>query len=481
MRALAAGLLAGLALAASAPVAAAGTPGTWTRVTDSAQYVSELAIAPGPAGGAFIAWTSSPPSFGPGSDAGDTIRSRSVQPSGRHPGQPTLVASGWLRAGAPDMVQTGQLEHTLFVAGQPTAESPRGIYAAVHRSGQPWAVASEPLDGTDSAVTDGGAEIVKVDLDARRVPWLAWGDVLTRAGVAAGVEAVRAGTPQFRSSGATISVGDPGAPAWVLWHDPRPSNDPGLFAQPLDADSGQPVGPRVAAPLPAGIARTAIYPASATGRTPIADANGTEWTIYGYGTQTATRILLWRLGAPRPLVVPTAPSFPASFPAPDVAATPTGRLWLTWRACDRSSVCSHWVARTNRGATRVGAPVEIGKPGPAEGILDAAVLAAGRNDVVDVFTRAGTSSDTQAWFHTQARPGLTVTRLRRVAVGIGRVDVRLRIDDAGAAVAGATIRLGRDSATTDARGIAVLRTDARATTAAVRRAGYAPAVARLLR
>jgi hypothetical protein len=179
--------------------------------------------------------------------------------------------------------------------------------------------------------------------------------------------------------------------------------------------------------------------------------------------------------------VPTDPSFPATFATPNVAATALGRLWLTWRACDRRSICSHWVARTNRGASRVGAPVLVGKPGPAAGTLNAALLAAGREGVVDVFTQGATSTGTNAWFHTQALPGLTVTRLGRTPVAPGIVEVRLRVDDAGAPVAGATVGTGARQSRTNAQGIAIYRAPARATTAAVRRSGYAPAVARLSR
>ena len=462
------------ALAVLAPGASAGTVGQWTRVSDAAPFVSELGVLPSSGGGALIAWSVTPPPVGPGSDEGAKLKVRQVRASGSAPRASEVIA-GWFRLGAPTIVRTAPLQQQLFVAGEPDQlGSPGGIYTARHTAGSPWVVDPAVLAQTGSAVDSNGTQPVTADTDITRRIWLTWGDGLfVLRGIEPEVQIVSAGGAQFPPGAPAISAGQPSNPVWVAWQDPLPSSDPGVFARQLDFATGQPLGDVVRAPLGRRATGSDLAFPVAGGRMPLAEIGGVEWTAYAIGRPPQTpRLALWRLGDVRARFFDPAPSVPMSGASLTVTGSPGRRIWAAWRGCDGAGDCGIWVARSSVGGLRMGQPVPLGNPSTAPfDQFGHALLAAGRSGKADVFARGQTSVDGQAWFHIHALPGLHGTVLGRDPQGGGRVELRIRVDDAGVPVQG--VRVGAGDETTGANGVATVTVPAGTKTVKLRRAGYA--------
>lgn len=189
----------------------------------------------------------------------------------------------------------------------------------------------------------------------------------------------------------------------------------------------------------------------------------------GYPTATAIRVLEVASGRSFDVKAPGAEAI-------GLAAAGDGRLWLTWRNDDVA-----YAARTDTGATRIGAVARIGAP-PRTTSMWQTVPSAGAGGRLDLVLTATTTigSDTpiNVW-HTQAYAPLSAVVTRstlRAGVG-GRVVVE--VTDAGEPVAGAKVRLaGGVTGRTGPDGRVALAVGARvaAGSVAVRttKPGYAP-------
>jgi hypothetical protein len=147
----------------------------------------------------------------------------------------------------------------------------------------------------------------------------------------------------------------------------------------------------------------------------------------------------------------------------NVAAAPEGRLWLMW---EQSGTI--YAARTNRAASRLGAVNAIRPPSGASIYRLNGEGSAGPLDLIANMQAAGG----QALWHTQVWPKLSLTGSRKGAT------IAFRVTDAGDPVAGAKVKAGGKTLTTNAAGRATL---AKAPTGRVQatasKAAYMPATA----
>ena len=122
----------------------------------------------------------------------------------------------------------------------------------------------------------------------------------------------------------------------------------GLLAQDVAAD-GAPVGSPLTMP------NTAAMGTGMLGRTPLVARRGGGFYA-AYPTPNVIRV--WRIGASN---APRVGRVPASgSPAVAIAAADQGRLWVLWtRGFGDPDVIAR---RSNKGATRFGAPVDAGHP-----------------------------------------------------------------------------------------------------------------------
>jgi hypothetical protein len=150
-----------------------------------------------------------------------------------------------------------------------------------------------------------------------------------------------------------------------------------------------------------------------------------------------------------------------------VAQGSEGRLWVMWSRGER-----FYFRRTNPAATRVGAVVSFAGPRGLDSIW--ALQGNGTLGLLDVLanvTTRGGGTQLATW-HTQVRPGLTLTATP------GDVVV-FRVTDAGDPVAGARVRVAGRALTTDASGRASADLPAEIHTAEATRTGYTRASVRV--
>jgi hypothetical protein len=150
----------------------------------------------------------------------------------------------------------------------------------------------------------------------------------------------------------------------------------------------------------------------------------------------------------------------------NIAAAPEGRLWLMW---ERNGTI--YATRTNRAATKLGAPNTLKPPG---GNSIFRLNGEGSAGPLDLIANIQTGS-TNGFWHQQVWPRLQLSASSKKG-GNGRV-ITVRVADAGDPVSGASVKAGGKTLNTAANGKATLR-QARAARvkATASKAGYAPAV-----
>jgi len=179
-------------------------------------------------------------------------------------------------------------------------------------------------------------------------------------------------------------------------------------------------------------------------QTPITGRIGASGTFVGYcsGYPTCKQARVWRVGSSKPTVVGTGSSLQYA----RIAAAPDGRLWAFW-VSKRSIVAR----RSNASATAWGAPVTVAVPGSADDAIwrTGGAAAPGWLDVL-VSGEFGAGDATRT---TRIRAGLSLLGPARAKPG---ASVTFTVKDAGVPVKGATVRIGKATATTNAAGTATL-------------------------
>lgn len=247
-----------------------------------------------------------------------------------------------------------------------------------------------------------------------------------------------------------IAVDAVGGQAWLgffsLEDDGR-----GLYANAIGP--GGPEGGRRLAPGSVS-GRSAAQPGNRTAITGRIGAPGV-YLFYGQGYPSFGTLALWRVDTPRPhLLLRIDRNRHAN-----VAAAPEGRLWLVWERSD-----AIYATRTNKAATRVGPTTRLPAPG---GRTVYRLNGEGSAGPLDLFVNDG-----QGFWHRQVWPRLELRGSRSQGA------IVFRVGDAGDPVAGATVKAGGRSLTTNAAGVATLRPAPRGPVrATATKAGYVAASA----
>jgi hypothetical protein len=176
----------------------------------------------------------------------------------------------------------------------------------------------------------------------------------------------------------------------------------------------------------------------------------------GYPTSAAVNVTTFRGGAAVRTVKVAAGGFGGPDPHMALAVDPSNRLWVAWT---RGGAV--WAARSRTAGAGFGAAVRAALPGGRRSYrLAALATSAG----LDAFLTLSGSGGGDALWTQHLLPGLTVS------VGTAAVIV---LDD-GFPVPGATLRSGRHSARTNARGAASLNGIPKHAQVKVTAPGYAP-------
>lgn len=185
---------------------------------------------------------------------------------------------------------------------------------------------------------------------------------------------------------------------------------------------------------------------------------GAPGVFLGYcsGYPVCTSVLLWRVGAGKPLRVA------GSSDAEDVDVTPGpgGRLWVAWHDGRTKQV---YATRTNTAATRVGPVVVV--PPPAGATAMWKLAGEGSTGALDLLVGATVRGSLQTW-HIRVLPRLELVAKKQSTA------VTLTVTDAGDPVAGATVKLGARTLKTNAAGVVTAPAPTGAVAATASRVGY---------
>jgi hypothetical protein len=183
-------------------------------------------------------------------------------------------------------------------------------------------------------------------------------------------------------------------------------------------------------------------------RTPIAArAGGGVYVAYSGGYPTATKALLWRVGARSAVTLDNRKSDHIV----GLAADPQGRLWVFWIV--RGSRPTVFARRSNKAATAFGPAVAAGTPpGSQSGYKIDGNAQSSRLDLVGLFGATGS----QAQWHTQVLPGLAIKASPSKLSSSKSTKVNFTVTDPDP-VKGATVHAAGKSARTDAKGHASIR------------------------
>lgn len=182
-------------------------------------------------------------------------------------------------------------------------------------------------------------------------------------------------------------------------------------------------------------------------------------------------VRLWRVGSKQAVAVP------GSSGAYDIAlsAGPTGRLWVAWYNESTNRVS---VVRSNRSDTGFGKVATFATPCFEHGNLG---LSSGIMGRVDIALQCVNKNLQLGMYYRQSKVGLHVHLSKKHASSGSKVTVK--VTDAGDAVAGAKVKLGKVSTRTNSKGRAKLKVPAKLSPGTYRvkakKSGYSRGSARL--
>ena len=177
-------------------------------------------------------------------------------------------------------------------------------------------------------------------------------------------------------------------------------------------------------------------------------AHGGVFAAYCSNASPCSRLLLWRVGTKKPMVVPHGSG--ARFV--DLSSGPGGRLWVTWW---NESTDVFYTVRTNKADTRFG-PVQSYNVSKRFFTVNTIAIGGGSFGRLDCVI-AGTSLSLAATI--LATQSLTALAVLPGTATIGNTkthQVTFTVTDAGDPVAGATVTVDGHSARTSASGKATI-------------------------
>lgn len=439
-------LLAGIALVPT-DVAGAADPDAvaWTRVTDvDGRNIDEVGVARTEDGALHVLWRKR---VAPNQEE---IRHTPVSATGSV-GATSVASSGWASVGNPAVVVQDDGTLRVFFAGLTGSTASRdGVQSATAPSdGQTWTTSPGRVSSTTSAIPNGVGAAVNPD----GTPAFAYAYSFV-LGYHAGVNP--ADPDRDLLPGTKCCAYDPNlvfesdGAGTVGWFS-NVEGETGTYVQPVEPA----VGTSRRAPESATPDGKAVTPSQ---RTPIVErAGGGVYVAYCSGYPTCTSVLLWKVGSSEAMVVATGEDIEAVTASPG----PDGRIWVVWEDAAPGRL---YAARTDTSATNVGGPSVFAPPTGATTVWK--LTADAVDDEVDVFAAASVDRELATW-HASVLPGL------RVQVKTTKKKVVYTVTDAGRAVRGAKIDIGKNKKLTTNRA-------GRASTSPVKRevtvtkVGYSP-------
>ncbi len=445
-----------------APVALAGPPGRWTKVTDGTVVnFYEPGLFRTADGVLHVAFARS-------KGGADGYGHTRVNKAGKQVGSIDTILGGWGSVVEDPVLldyRDGDGIRLVFSGINGATGSPYNtgaMYTSVSTdtTGTSWNLNS----GSMSQSTLASSGSIGATNDGNGVPMAAWvqgagNQVRWHHGVDAsnpatdpdGSTTSGSGCCLYHSAMATdLKTGD----VWLAWY----SNQSG---------AGNGTWIKKVSPTTSGNRKV---PSSATGGQSVdfiagvaiaARRGGGVYTATCVGYPTCTRLQLWKVGTTKTWAIP------GSGGATDVtiATAPTGRLWVAW-VDPNDSVRA---VRTNTSATGFGPVRKVGHPGGESTTYQ--IGGEGSSGRMDVLVNVG-----DALWHTQVLAGLAMTASPKTFDNATKKTVKFVVKDAGQPVKGARVSMGGQSTRTNSKGVAFLTFPrgfkAGAYTATAKKAGY---------
>jgi hypothetical protein len=457
MRRRLAALALGLCCIAATPIASAGPPGRWTRLSTDTGVANfaEPALGRSADGSLHVLWVEED-----GAGGEDLLQAR-ISTDGTVTLAQSPVITDWsgMWAGGGDLVTMpdGTLRYFFGGDGNPVAPTNNNLsMLSSDAAGTTWTLmAGNVVNIGDS---NARASTIGAGISNEGAPFQSWGATYHR-GTDRNIPPINLhqrlnwGCCSFSSDIATNAVT---GQMYLGWETQAEETLPdgtrerryGVWAHEIDPVSGQPIGSVMQMPsvneTPPG--SVSSYDVSDT-RMPMTGRPGFDgvWVGHQGGYQPAHSMLVWKIGDDFPITAgipgPTAHSTPA------IASDDNGRLWVGFTARGRL-----YIKHSNIDPDRLifGSPAILRVPRGTTAITDLKISA--QDHLLDVVAVLDTASGAPAIWHTQVYPALTVTP--HVNHFRGRERIRFQVTDVVTPVAGAVVRAGGRSARTNADGMA---------------------------
>ncbi|HEX2241319.1 MAG TPA: hypothetical protein VHJ82_09295 [Actinomycetota bacterium] len=464
-----------LGMMVSASGADGGTPGSWTKVGNSAVNFAQPGLARTSDGRLHAVWVRS----NVANPASDDIVHTAIAPDGTV-GPTDAVQEGWASIWAvPDLVLTADGGLRAFWGGiRSTSGSETNTNistASAPSAGMPWTLQV----GDVSRGAGGASSAVGATTAADGTVLFSWAD----SSVGHVHRGLDPATPNFEFDAPTGSCCEYSSDLardtatgeiWVAWYS-NADDAEGVWAQQIDPATGQAIGSPSRMPGSFTLYNGQEESSQEIQRTPIAAREGGGvYVVYSSGYPTTQEIRLWKVPSTSSVVV--ARSSTQELSKPGVAADPNGRLWVMWHQRNADGNPVVLARRSNLTADRFGATVKAAPPQGVDCLFLYNLTANAQTGLLDVIGNFsdGCSGGLTAFWHTQLRPGLTFSAdpniFRRKAT------VVFTVKDAGDPVSGARVTVGGKSGTTNAQGKVEITlgpySSARRLTAKVTKTGY---------
>jgi hypothetical protein len=422
--------LAALAVAITAVMASPATGATWKRVTaPDGDSLGGVGLARAPDGTLHVA-----------SRSGASVNDTTIGANGAVGG--TALVSGVNHGGGDPAIVAGPDGLRVFFPGTPPDPNAEGgIFSAFAPYGGTYAVEPGPI-ASGTIVSESPVTAVN---GPGNVPFFAFFNsqgLFAHRGLSPGDPVNRFQPDPCCATNDRLAVDGQSGQVWLGWYSLESGGTDGDYAQMVDPGSGAPAGDRMHAPggLVNGFDQVAI-----TGRG--AGHDGVFLASYSLGSRPQT-IGVWKVGTGTLIRVLRSRLGGPALGHVAITSDPDGRLWVLWTV-DGGPKLHVTAVRSNKTATRFGAPVDVTLP---RGVVlvtrlfgDAGI---GGLDAVAKFRR-GDSYDYETT-RILARLSLAVKRRGR--------KITATVTDAGDPVKGATVTAQGRRKKTNSAGKAVLIT-----------------------
>lgn len=397
-----------------------GSPGTWTRVTDTnGLNIDQVGLGRTGDGVLHVVWPQRLVTQ-------SRIWHRPISRTGSVGGA-TPAGRSWDAVDNPDLVGLPNGSLRVFFAGLGSTFAEGGIQSAsAPASGAAWTSQGSRVSASVGAGGPVGATVL-----ADGTPIFAWASgtsLYVHTGLSPADPDLDVG-PSPRCCFYLPDVErDRASGQVVLAFHSLASGEPGIFVQTI---------------RPA-LAAKRLVPSSLTNgnfvasdqRTPlVARSAGGLYVAFCSGYPTCRSVRLWKVGSGAPRTVANG----ATIEDVNASPAPEGRIWVMWQSSSKKRL---YARRSNRAATRFG-PVTVIKP-PSGTTSIWKVGGEGSLGTLDLLVSVSTSNSLATW-HTQVRP--------RLSLGCkGGKIVSCTVTDAGDPVAGAKVKIGGKNLISNAQG-----------------------------